>query len=140
MSTPDLNFIQALQGVFGPNCARFDSDLRARLRRLYDRAHAEGVLDALEGERPLAKVGETVEQFLSLDEGVFIQNGHLEGQGQMRKILQAGEVSATNCIAVLVNATTGAPVGEPEAWDTKQFQQYSPYKAVAPPGHQKKSA
>jgi hypothetical protein len=55
----------------------------------------------------------------------------------MRKILQAGEVEATNCISVLVDAATGEPVGEPEAYDTKQFKQYSPYTAVQPAGHKK---
>ena len=133
MSTPDLNFIQALQGVFGPSCARFDSDLRARLRRLYDRAHAEGVLDALDGERPLAKVGETVEQFLSLGEGMLIQNEYLERQGHARKILQAGEIETTNCISTLIDVVTGAPVGDTEATSAEDFQRHSPHKVIAPP-------
>ena len=136
----ELEFIQALQAVFGPKCSRFNSDLRARLRQLYDFAHADGVLAALNGARPLVPIGETVDHFSHLGEGDLIQNAHLRDAGRARKILQTGEITIHGHLSVLVDTATGQEIDTPSVYTPNEFTQYSPYTAVTFPDQNKKSA
>jgi len=136
----ELEFIQALQAVFGPQCSRFNSDLRDRLRQLYNFAHADGVVAGLNGARPVLRIGETVDHFFYLGEGDLIQNDHLRSQGQLRKILQPGEVTITGHVSTLVDAATGRDIASSGVYTQKEFTQYSPYTAVALPDQKKKSA
>lgn len=128
----NLRFVQALQSVFGTQCRQFNSDLRGALRRLYDAAHADGVVDAMQGTRPTVKVGDVVDHFGSLQPGMLIQNDHLFNNGQARKILSVEKLEFPNVVSILVDLSTGKDIGQVESYAAKTFQTYSPYRAVDP--------